>query len=200
MKRFLINSFIAAVFITTTSCVNDDDFAIPTLKAGFVENFNEVDFNQNFDYTGWTNFAEAGTKLWIERDFNDDGYIQFSSFQSGEALNIGWVITPAIDLKGLVQPVLSFETASNFVTTASNKIEVFVSSNYDGTNVLAATWTPITAPVANNSTNNYTYIPSGNIDLSAYTGNIHVAFKVTGNGTTQTGLFQVDKIKVAALN
>ncbi|WP_438966200.1 DUF5017 domain-containing protein [Flavobacterium sp.] len=201
MKKILIKAvFLLAIFITATSCVKEDDFAIPTLKAGFVENFNDINFNQTFDYVGWTNFAEAGTKVWIERDFQNDGYIQFSSFQSGESSNIGWVVSPAININGLVQPTLSFETASNFVTSPDNKIEVFVSTNFNGTDVLGTTWNPVTAELANNTTNNYTYIPSGNIDLSAYSGDIYVAFKVTGNGSTQTGLFQVDKIKVASLN
>jgi hypothetical protein len=65
---------------------------------------------------------------------------------------------------------------------------------------LGATWTPLSAVVANNTTNGYIYIPSGDIDLSAYSGTIHIAFKVTGNGTTLDGLFQVDKVKISSLN
>jgi hypothetical protein len=65
---------------------------------------------------------------------------------------------------------------------------------------LAATWTELDAVVADNTTNNYTYIPSGEIDLSDYAGTVHFAFKVTGNGSTLDGLFQVDKIKVYSNN
>ena len=35
----------------------------------------EIDYNATFDFAGWTNFAETGTKLWIERDFDNDGYV-----------------------------------------------------------------------------------------------------------------------------
>ena len=82
----------------------------------------------------------------------------------------------------------------------NNKLEVFISSDFDGTNVLSATWTRLDAVVADNTTNGYTYIPSGEIDLSAYTGTIHLAFKATGNGSSLDGLFQVDKIKIYSSN
>lgn len=196
---------VTTVLVITTSCVSDDDFVIPPVKPIlFSEDFpeEEIDFNQNFDFEGWTNFAEAGSKLWIERDFNNDGYIQFSSFQSNEASNIGWAITPAINMDQVEGEILTFESASNFVDNPDNKLEVFISSDYDANtgNVLGATWTQLTATVADNTTNGYTYIPSGEIDLSSYSGNVHIAFKVTGNGTTLDGLFQVDKIRVYSLN
>jgi hypothetical protein len=189
--------------VTFTGCVTEDDFSIPTIKPVLlIENFDEVDFNQNLDYEGWINYAEAGSKLWIERDFNNDGYAQFSSYQSGDASNIGWLISPAIDLSTAENVVLNFESASNFVTNAANKLEVLISTDFSGdeADIATATWTVLDAELADNTTNNYTYVPSGNIDLSAFTGMVHIAFKVTGNGNDQTGLFQVDKIKVLTLN
>jgi hypothetical protein len=201
------NIFIKPIFLSIlsiglfTSCVNDDEFAIPKIiPVYFSEDFNQIDFNQDFDYEGWTNFAETGSKVWIERDFNNDGYAQFSSFSSGDASNIGWLVTPTINIGSAGDASLSFSSASNFVTSPDNKLEVFVSSDYDGTNVLGATWIKLDAKVADSTTNKYTYIPSGPIDLSSYSGNIHIAFKVTGNSTSLTGLFQVDKVKVFSLN
>lgn len=201
-NKFLKTALLATLFLgVATSCVNDDDFEIPKLRPViYSEDFNEIDYNMNFDYADWTNFAEAGTKLWIEREYQDDGYIQFSSYISGEASNIGWAISPAIDMDAFTGEVLSFQSATNFVDNPANKLEVFVSSDYDGTNVLAATWTQLDAVVADETTNGYTYIPSGNIDLSSYTGTLHIAFKVTGNGSTLDGLFQVDKIKIYSSN
>lgn len=196
IKLTLLLVFSLTLFL---SCSKEEDFNIPPFKPLFFsESFpkDDIDFNQDFDFPGWINFAEAGTKKWIERDFAGSGYIQFSSFQSGNASNIGWAITPNIDLGTSGNAALSFKTASNFVSSPDNKIEVLISTDFDGTNVLAATWTPINATVANNTTNNYTYINSGEISLTDLTGNVNIAFRVKGNGTTQTGLFQVDDIKV----
>ncbi|MFZ4671604.1 MAG: DUF5017 domain-containing protein [Flavobacterium sp.] len=198
----IFKSFLAIVTVSlAVSCSDDTDIA-PFKPLIFSEDFPEPDINYNatFDFEGWTNFAETGTKLWIERDYNNDGYIQFSSFGSSQSSNIGWAITPEITISEDANAVLSFSSASNFVDNPDNKLEVFISTDYDGTNVLAATWDELDAIVANNTTNNYTYIPSGEIDLSSYSGTVHIAFKVTGNGTTLDGLFQVDKIKVYSNN
>lgn len=198
MKKIFISIFaISTAFLN--SCSDENDFAVaPFTPLLFSEDFPEedIDYNQTFDFDGWTNFAETGSRLWIERDFNNDGYIQFSPFGSGEASNIGWAITPSINLDETENEVLTFESASNFVDSADNKLEVFISTDYDGTDVLGATWEQLTATVADNTTNGYTYIPSGEIDLSGYSGNIHIAFKVTGNDVDLTGLFQVDKIRI----
>jgi hypothetical protein len=196
-------TFLSALaFVLFTGCTEEADFAIPkVIPVYFSEDFKVIDYNQDFDYINWTNFAEAGSKIWIEREYNDDGYAQFSSYQSGDDSNIGWLITPSIDLSNAVNPTFSFTSASNFVNSADNKLEVFVSTNYDGTNVLAATWTKIDAVVADSTTNGYVYLPSGDIDMSSYIGTkINIAFRVTGNSTDKAGLFQVDKVKVYTLN
>jgi Domain of unknown function (DUF5017) len=200
MKNILKLSFLLALIVSVfTGCSDEEDFEIAPYKPQvFGESFpeGEINFNLVFDFPGWVNFAETGTKKWVEREFEDDGFIQFSPFGSGEASNIGWAITPKFNLDSTTGEVLIFQSACNFVDNPANKLEVFISTNFDGTNVLAATWTQLNAVVANNTTNGYVYIPSGEIDLSTYTGDVNIAFKVTGNGTTLDGLFQVDKIKI----
>lgn len=200
MKKIFISIFaLTSVFLT--SCSNEDDYVVaPFNPVLFGENFPEddIDFNQTFDFEGWTNFAETGSVLWIERDYQDDGYIQFRSYQSGEASNIGWAITPAVDLDEAENtPYLKFESAMAYVDNADNKLEVFISSDFDGVDVLSATWEPLSATVADSNTENwFEYIPSGDIDLSAYSGVVHIAFKVTGNTTSLDGTFQVDNVYV----
>ncbi len=202
MKKIFISLFVISTAFLT-SCSNEDDYAIASfIPLLYSEDFpdDDIDFNQTFDFEGWTNFSEAGSKLWIERAFQGDGYIQFSSFNSGDPSNIGWAITPAVNLDETENEVLTFESASNFVDNPDNKLEIFISTDYDGVDVLNATWEQLTATVADNTTNDYIYIPSGEIDLSSYTGNIHIGFKVTGNSTTLDGLFQVDKIRIFSKN
>lgn len=196
IKLILMFTCLAAV-----SCSNETDIA-PFKPLIFSEDFPEpeINYNATFDFEGWTNFAETGSKLWIERDYNNDGYIQFSPYGSNQPSNIGWAITPEIQLGDGAGKIFAFESASNFVDNPDNKLQVYISSDFNGTDVLAATWTELDAVVADNTTNNYTYISSGEIDLSDYTGAVHFAFKVTGNGSTLDGLFQIDKIKVYSNN
>ena len=124
----IFKSFLAIVTVSlAVSCSDDTDIA-PFKPLIFSEDFPEPDINYNatFDFEGWTNFAETGTKLWIERDYNNDGYIQFSSFGSSQSSNIGWAITPEITISEDANAVLSFSSASNFVDNPDNKLEVFI--------------------------------------------------------------------------
>lgn len=199
-KYFKQTAFVALLTsIVFTSCVNDDDFEIPTLIIPFYsEEFEDITHNTILDLEGWTNFAESGSTLWKEREFSGNGYAEFNTFNSGDLSNIGWLVSPGIDMDAQTNEVLVFQSAQNFVSSAANKLEVFVSTDFDGTNVLDATWELLDANVAVSSTPGYTFISSGEIDLSGYEGNLHIAFKVTGSGTNTTldGLFQVDNVKL----
>ena len=47
---------------------------------------------------GWTNFAEEGGEHWTEQVFSGNGYAEFSSYLTGDNVNIGWLISPGIDM------------------------------------------------------------------------------------------------------
>lgn len=167
----------------------------------FEEDFQHIDHNTDLDLEGWTNFAEAGNRLWIEEIFGDNGYTEFSSYQSGDLLNIGWLVTPPIDMDEHSEEILVFQTAQHHLSSADNTLEVFVSTDFDGTDVLSATWTPVAAHLASMADDWYDFVSSGEIDLSAYTGRLYIAFKCVGSGTnTQLdGGYFVDDIRVFGL-
>ena len=79
-----------------------------------------------------------------------------------------------------------------------NTLEVYVSTNFDGASVAKAKWTKLEAKVPTLSTPARQFISSGGIDLSAYSGNINIAFKYIGSGKDKTlnGAFMVDDIKI----
>jgi len=91
---------------------------------------------------------------------------------------------------------LVFQTAQAFVDNAANTIEVLISTDFDGTNVTAATWQTLSATFPTTSATYYQFIKSGVIDLSRFTGTAHIAFRVKGNGTTLDGTYQIDNIRV----
>ena len=65
-------------------------------------------------------------------------------------------------------------------------------------NVLGATWISVSANLPSQSNSWYQFVDSGLIDLSSYSGTLHVAFKVTGSGTDQTldGAYQLDDFTI----
>ena len=163
----------------------------------YTEDFQTSTNNTNLNTAGWTNFAEAGTWLWREKIFSGNGYAEFSAF-GGQALNKAWLISPALDFTGYTNKSVQFKIAQHHldVNSPNNGLEVLVSTNFDGTNVLAATWVAVPVNIPTTSTAWYAFLDS-NVDLSSYSGTIHVAFKFTGSGTDTTldGAFQVDDFK-----
>jgi len=165
------------------------------------EDFSSATNNTNLDIPGWTNFAEAGGRVWREKVYQGNGFTEFSAYNSGDASNIAWLVSPVMDMDAQTNEILSFKTSKHHLDSPQNTLEVFVSTDFDGTNVLTATWQPITANLVSMSDPNYDWINSGSVDLSTYTGNLYVAFKYTGSGTDTTldGAFRVDDFSVMGM-
>ena len=94
-----------------------------------------------------------------------------------------WLISPAIDLSKAVTATLTFEHALNYVKTTANihsYISVWISSDYQSGAPNTANWTQLTIPNYPPGSN-FTFIPSGNIDISAmvHKSGIRIAFKYT---------------------
>ncbi|PWK20356.1 DUF5689 domain-containing protein [Xanthomarina spongicola] len=164
------------------------------------EDFQSAVNNTDFDFPGWTNFSEVGSRIWREKTFSGNGYTEFSTYGSGDAENIAWLVTPSIDMTGLDNVFLNFKAAQHHLDSEENTLEVFVSTDFDGTNVLGATWEPVAANLPSQANSWYEFVDSGLIDISEYSGTLYVAFKVVGSGTDLDldGAYQIDDYKILA--
>ncbi|WP_456438669.1 DUF5689 domain-containing protein [Psychroserpens sp.] len=182
--------------------VNMSNTRCTLLTPIFIEDFQDAQDNSNLNTPGWVNFAEEGGELWTEQFFSGIGTAEFSSFSTGDSSNIGWLVSPGIDMDAQSGEVLSFKTAQHHLDVDSddNGIKVFVSTDFDGSDVLGATWEEKTANFPNMDNAWYDLIGSGPIDLSSYTGTLHVAFRVTGSGNDSDldGAFQIDDVAIVA--
>lgn len=203
--KFLKTMFLFVLASTVlTSCVGEDDYAIPTVfDYYFNEGFSDSPLGSGSNEVpialeGWVNYNATATRLWHARAFSNNSYAEFSSFYSATGSNdVAWLITPAIDLTTTSGEVLSFITKTRFAN--GYPLTAFVSTDYDGTTagIATATWTaiPFTAPTADDVFTN-----SGNIDLSgvAYdSDNVRIAFKYTGSKAGVTTTLQLDNIKIS---
>ncbi len=168
----------------------------------FTEDFEEAEHNTTFNFEGWYNIAESGTWRWSEKVYQENGYVEFSSFNSNTQ-NVVWLVTPAFDLDANTNVTVQFETAQHHLNVDGdeNKLEVFVITSFDGTDIVNAEKVDITSLVnlPTSDTEWYEFVNSGVINLSSYTGQIHIAFKYTGDGTDDnlTGAFQIDNLVVS---
>ncbi len=160
------------------------------------ENFGTAQDNTDINAPGWTNIAEAGTRKWQGKLYQNDGYAQATGYNSNLPSMITWLITPNVKMDQ--QKYLRFRTAKAYWEHGDDlPLSVMVSSNFDGVNVATASWTPLSATVVARTDADNTWIESGDIDLSAFIpeGKIAVAFKYTGSGTKSTSI-RVDDVYI----
>ena len=168
----------------------------------FEESFSNSIDNTILDTPGWINYAEAGSELWMEDVFSGNGYARFSAFGSGESSNIGWLITPAIDLDAQDGEILTFQTEHSYPDAGHDPLEVLISTDFDGTEagIATATWVPLTFDVSYIVDYNtwFNFTSSGPIDLSGYSGTAYIAFKYTGSDTANQNMnLDIDNVQIS---
>ena len=183
-----------------SSCSPEDEIKNPDFNPlVFSEDFSigAVD-NAVLNVEGWSNIAEVGTAKWKTQIFSRNPYAEFSSFQSGDNVNIGWLVSPKINMDIYKGETLQFQSAQSFVTSSANSLQVLIATDYIGTNLTTANWQTVNANLPTASSPYFEFIKSGEIDLSAYTGTINIAFKVKGSGTNNAldGSYQVDSVTI----
>jgi hypothetical protein len=160
------------------------------------ESFDSILDNQDVTLAGWANIAVKGNRLWRGKVFSGNHYAQATSFGDTQAEMEAWLVTPAIQLD--VAKKITFESAYAFFI--HNGLTVWISSNFNGTDVSAASWQQLTPVIAVSTDAENAFIPSGNIDLSSFSGPVRIGFKYVGSGPGgQTTSFRVDNIKVEKL-
>jgi hypothetical protein len=191
--QFKVVLFVSMMTLMLSSCTKDSDATVSVPKTTlFAENFDDADLTT----TGWTCYAQTGTKLWSQDSYKNDGYAQFSSYQSGQPVNVAWLISPAINMDTQVDEKLYFQSCQDgFVRNIDNSLELYVSTDYDGVTFNNASWQKIPFNFPTQNTTRYIYVDSGIIDLSSYTGTLHFAYKVKGTSSL-TGGYQVDNVRV----
>ena len=116
----------------------------------------------------------------------------------GTAYNKGVVgpfdlVSPVIDLTNKQNAVLTFSHAGKFFTNVAEEAQLLVKLEADG-----AEWTPVAIP--NHVTNeNFDWVESGNIDLSAYNNEkIRIAFRYSNTEANKGGTWEIKNVVVAA--
>jgi len=171
------------------------------------EDFSTASTTGDFAQLGWVNYSSAGTKKWQGRTFSNNIYVQFSAFSSNpsnqESSNIGWLVTPKIDITTTAFDTLTFETKDGFSNGAL--LEVLYSTDYSGSgDPSTANWIALPAVISTGNTTGYasSYTKSGKISLTNITSKIHIAFRYTGGYATsnKSTTFQIDNILVRGVN
>ena len=189
------------LYINNTSDVEfDNDRCGYVVVGGDVnESFEENALNNvDIDILGWSNFAVKGTRKWRGKEFDDNLYAQGTSFGDDNEEMESWLITPGIDLSTPMK--LNFDSQVGFSVAGHDGLKVYISTDYDGSNFASASWTELDAAnVANSSSSENTWINSGDVDLTSFSGTGYIGFQYIGSGPNGlTSSFRLDNIVIEA--
>ena len=157
-----------------------------TIQAG-----TTVIFNQDWegDWNGWTEVNVEGDSLWRISNYQGNHYALANGYNHDASID--WLISPAFNLNDVDNPILTFRTAKNYT---GPDLEVYFSNDYNGTTPATATWTALTCSLSQGS---WSWVESGNISLSSFSGtNCYIGFKYVSD-TTAAG-WEVDDIMLVA--
>lgn len=175
------------LYIRSTEEVEFDHLRCGEYNALLEQDFSSVVNNETISLSGWKNIATTGSAVWLGQNNGIDARAKIS----GTGDNVAWLITPAVNLDASSNEYLTFVTRALNILGA--ELKIYISTDYDGGNSPeTATWTQLTASIATNSNET----SSGNIDISAYSGNVYIAFKYSGLSGA-TGDFYLDNVVVA---
>lgn len=150
------------------------------------------DFNGSFG--GFSAVSISGDQNWRNDDYNDDQYAIMSGYSSGAQENEDWLISPEIDLSGYETAYFVIRQAVNYLDTYDN-IQVMVSTDYNGSDVTAASWTEMTIESKPAGTG-WSFVESEEIDLVDYKGqSINIAFRYRST-TSGAATWEVDWLTV----
>jgi hypothetical protein len=194
--QFLVRDF-DEVNMTGTRCgVVDQPLGTPVETLS--ENFDSFGDNNDIYITGWQNIATTGGRIWLAKVFSGNSYAQATGYNSNLQSMVTWLITRPVNIS--TQKILTFQTAKAYWahTGTDFPMEVLISTDYNGSNISTATWTPVTAVLAKQSDPDHTFISSGNVNLPVSAGKSAViAFRYTGSNTESTS-YRIDNIAVSA--
>jgi hypothetical protein len=176
-----------------------NDGTAPTAQAT-TPNTTTVTLNaENFDsgWGDWTAISVIGSQVWDRNNtygVNNSPCAQMSGYEGGTFYaNEDWLISPPMDFDNYYNETLAFQTAKNY---AGPDLQILISNDYNGGGSPgSATWTALSATL---STGNFTWTPSGDVDISSFTGDeVYVAFKFTSTSSS-SATWEVDEIEITA--
>lgn len=131
------------------------------------------------------------TELWSWKTFNGSGYLNATGY-GATSDGLSYAISPVIDLSGYTSAKASFRHAAKFQTTIKELCGFVVRE------AGSSTWTELTISEWPPLDNKWTFVNSGDMDLSAFAGKkIQVAFKY-GCSAAGADQWEINDLEVKA--
>jgi hypothetical protein len=187
-----------AIYPYTNSGENIDyktDGTAPVSSAT-TENMNLLNYEdfETGNFNTWNPYNVSGEQVWEVNDYNDNHFAKMNGYASGAShVNEDWIISDPISLSA--DHIASF-TFSNSKKYEGNDLELYLSTDYDGSgNPNDFNWTNL-SDQALWSPGNYEWVITDNLDLSAYAGStVYLGFKYTSTDQN-SAIWKLDELIV----
>ena len=148
---------------------------------GFIPDNSVKHIDESFAVTGslgtFSQVSVLGDQIWTQGVYSGTTYAKMSGYASGYFANEDWLISPSFNIDATTSEILKFTSAMNYGTAGDGSLKIFFTNNYTG-DPATTTWTEITG--ATLSTGSFAFTPSGDIDMSGFSGTAcRIAFKYT---------------------
>jgi hypothetical protein len=176
---------------------------VKTLTAYTLEGETPVEepttiFSEAFSGTlgNFTAVSVVGDQLWVGSSY---GATMTGHVGTADFANEDWLISPAINLTGKTNAVLSFQHTINFGDVANMQANhtLWVSTDYTSGAPSTGNWTQVTIPTYP-AGSNWTFVGSGNISLPGSVlgnSNCRIAFKYLSS-TLPASTWEIKTLKI----
>ena len=151
--------------------------------------------NETFDsgLTAWKNVTLTGTKNWLQKSYSDNYYASCSGY-GGDGATESWLISAPIDIANCANKVLTFDNQVCSYDSTGSILEVYVLTSNDPS---TATKTKLDATyaVAPGGNTWSSWVSSGNLDLSTFSGTIYIGFRYY-TPTADSATWAIDNVKL----
>ena len=140
-------------------------------------------------------FSVKGDQVW-QHDATYKYMKVSGNFNKVNYENEDWLVSPAINLSGVNNASLQFDHAGKVFGAPFTDMTVWVSTNFNGTDVAAASWTQVTIPTYMTGLD-WNFVNSGAISLAGFNNqpSVFVAFKYTSSATL-SGTWEIKNMKI----
>lgn len=204
-SKYKYGDYKSTVIVTSPQYIAEEG-ELQYIKEKYVQDSNRVFnlysneiFAEAFK-TNITNFSivsVVGAQLWMWSTYKGEGFAKFSGYSSGNQNNEDWLISPPIDLTKRNSAFLLFDNTHKYGTNFKKEMTLWVSDAWDGTST-PDTLNWVKKEFVMSLTNDYTFVSSGPVDLSAYAHktNVRFAFRYLSNTVESCPTWEIKNIRL----
>lgn len=143
----------------------------------------------------WTAYNYQGDKDWFINDENNGNhYASMTGFRGTQPPFETWLVSPALDIDAAGKKVFSFDSQIAAFGGGTNQLQCFVMTTNDPK---TAETTEVTDQInwASGTSGYSDWTPSGDIDLSNYTGTIFIGFRYYADPSDEYDTWSLDNFR-----